>query len=150
MAPPRVLLERNVDMPLRDGTVSRAEIYRPDDGERHPTLLLRTPYDKTLFPLSWGVLDPTRMAEAGYAVVLQDVRGRFASAGEFYPYVHEADDGHDSIAWAAAQPWSGGRVGTYGASYMGQSQWLAAQTRPPALAAMATTTSPNDAHRDLI
>lgn len=150
MPPTRILLERNVEVPLRDGTVTRADVYRPDDGGRHPVLLQRTPYDKTLFLLSWMVLDPTRLAEAGYAVVLQDVRGRFASGGEFSPYVTEALDGHDSIAWAAAQPWSDGRVGTYGPSYMGQSQWLAAKTKPPALAAMATTTAPNDAHRDLI
>jgi putative CocE/NonD family hydrolase len=150
MPPTRIVLERNVEVPLRDGTALRADVYRPDDGERHPVLLQRTPYDKTLWALSWQVLDPTKMAEAGYAVVLQDVRGRFASGGEFSSYVNEADDGHDSVAWAAAQPWSSGRVGMYGASYMGQSQWLAAKTRPPALAALAATTAPNDAHRDLI
>lgn len=150
MPPTRVLLERNVDMPMRDGTRLRADVYRPDGGGRHPVLLQRTPYDKTLAALSWGALDPTKLAEAGYAVVLQDVRGRFASEGEFYPYVHEAADGRDSIAWAAGQPWSDGAVGTYGVSYMGQAQWLAAQTRPPALGAMATATSPNDAHAGLV
>ncbi len=150
MAPTRILLERNVDVPLRDGTVLRADVYRPEGGGRHPVLLQRTPYDKTLAALGWLTLDPTKLAEAGYAVVLQDVRGRFASEGEFRPYVNEADDGHDSIAWAAAQPWSDGRVGTYGISYTGQAQWLAAQTRPPALAAMATATSPNDGHEGLV
>jgi putative CocE/NonD family hydrolase len=146
----RVLLERNVDVPMRDGTLLRADVFRPDDGDAHPVLVQRTPYDKTFHPFIWPALDPTKAAEAGYAVVIQDVRGRWASAGEFYPYVNEAQDGHDTIQWAAAQPWSSGDVGTYGISYMGQSQWLAASTRPPALRAIATVTSPNDAQLDLI
>ena len=145
--PVRVLLERDVDVPMRDGTRLRADVYRPDDADAHPVLVQRTPYDKTFYPFTWGgSLDPTKMAAAGYAVVLQDVRGRWASEGEFYPYVNEAQDGHDTIAWAAAQPWSSGDVATYGISYMGQSQWLAASTKPSALRAMLTVTSPNDAH----
>ncbi|MCU0687525.1 MAG: CocE/NonD family hydrolase [Polyangiaceae bacterium] len=149
MPPTRILLERDVEVPMGDGTVLRADVYRPEGEGRWPVLLQRTPYDKTQHALSWGALDPTKLAAAGYAVVLQDVRGRFASGGEFSPYVHEAADGAESIAWAAAQPWSSGAVGTYGVSYMGQSQWLAAQRRPPALAAMVTATAPNDAHSDL-
>ena len=113
-------------------------------------LVQRTPYDKAFFPFTWVVLDPTKMAGAGYAVVICDVRGRFASEGEFYPYVNEARDGHDTIEWAAGQPWSDGNVGTYGVSYMGQSQWLAAATRPPSLRCIATATSPHDAHHDLV
>lgn len=145
----RVVLERDVDVPMRDGTLLRADVYRPDDAEAHPVLVQRTPYDKTFYPFTWGgSLDPTKMAAAGYAVVIQDVRGRWASEGEFYPYVNEAQDGHDTIGWAAAQPWSTGDVGSYGISYMAQSQWLAASTRPPALRTMLTVTSPNDAHRD--
>ena len=147
----RVVLERDVEVPMRDGTVLAADVYRPDDGEDHPVLVQRTPYDKTFYPFTWGgSLDPTKMAVSGYAVVIQDVRGRWGSEGEYYPYTNEADDGYDTIEWAAVQPWSNGDVGTYGISYMGLSQWLAASTRPPALRAMATVTSPNDAKLDLI
>ena len=148
--PSRIVIERDVDIPMSDGTVLRGDIYRPDDTAGHPVLVQRTPYDKTFFPFTWAVLDPTKMAVAGYAVVISDVRGRFASEGSFSPYVHEADDGHDTIEWAAGQPWSDGNIGTYGVSYMGQAQWLAASTRPPALRAIATVTSPNDAHNDLV
>ncbi len=140
----RVLLERDVPCTLRDGTVLMADVYRPDDGERYPVLLQRTPYDKTFHPFTWGCADPTKLASFGYAVVIQDCRGRFQSGGDYLPYANEADDGHDSIAWAASQPWSDGRVGMYGASYMGGTQWFAASTQPPALRAIAPTTSPND------
>ncbi len=72
----------------------------------------------------------------GYAVVIQDVRGRYASAGEFVPYQREGDDGFDTIEWAAAQSWSDGNVGTFGLSYPGAVQWLAAVENPPHLKAM--------------
>jgi len=146
----RILLERNVPCPLRDGTVLMADVYRPDDDQRHPVLVQRTPYDKMFYPFTWPAADPTKLAEAGYAVVIQDVRGRWASEGDYYPYRDEAQDGHDTIAWAAGQPWSSGDVGSYGISYMGQVQWLAASTGPPALRAMATVTAPGDANLNLI
>lgn len=144
-----VLVEKNVDVPLRDGTRLRADVYRPQDGERHPVLLQRTPYNKELWPITALTLDPVRAAAAGYAVVIQDVRGRWASeGGVFFPYVNERDDGHDSVAWCAAQPWSSGRVGCYGLSYMGGTSWLAALSRPPALGAISPTTAPNDFWRN--
>ncbi len=74
--------------------------------------------------------------ERGYAVVVQDVRGRYASDGEFRPYENEGRDGYDTIEWAARQPWSNGRVGTFGLSYPGAVQWLAAVESPPHLEAM--------------
>lgn len=141
----RVILERDVPCALRDGTVLMADVYRPDDDDRHPVLLQRTPYDKTFFPFTWAPLDPTKMAQAGYAVVIQDVRGRFASGGEFVgPYVAEPDDGYDAVEWAARMPWSDGSVGMYGISYMAATQWHAALSRPPALRAIAPITSYND------
>lgn len=140
----RVILERDVPCALRDGAVLMADVYRPDDDERHPVLLQRTPYDKTFFPFTWIVSDPTKLALAGYVVVIQDVRGRFTSAGDYRPYLDEADDGHDAVQWAAGLPWSNGIVGMYGGSYMAGVQWMAAWTRPPALRALASTTSPND------
>lgn len=141
----RVILERDVPCSLRDGTVLLADIWRPDDGERHPVLLQRTPYDKTFFPYAWAPLDPTKLALAGYVVAIQDVRGRFGSEGDFPgPYAAEAEDGRDAVQWAAALPWSNGAVGMYGISYMAACQWLAASTRPSELRAIVPVTSPND------
>jgi len=127
------LVEREVPVPMRDGVVLRADVMRPAAG-RLPTLVFRTPYGKHRAPDA----EPTfeRAVERGYAVVIQDVRGRHASEGEFEPYRNEGHDGFDTITWAAAQPWSNGEVGTFGLSYPGAVQWLAALESPPALKAM--------------
>jgi len=140
----RILLERDVPCTLPDGTVLMSDVYRRDDGERYPVLLQRTPYDKTFFPFSWMIADPTKLAQFGYTVVIQDVRGRFQSQGNYVPHAHEAQDGYDAVAWAASQPWSDGNVAMYGASYMGAAQWLAATKQPPALKAIAPATSSGD------
>ena len=130
-APVRV--DTAVAVPMRDGVVLRADVYRPAEGGRFPTLVYRTPYGRTETPP-----DPliTAAVRRGYAVVRQDVRGRYGSDGVFEPYRQEGRDGHDTIEWAARQPWSNGRVGTYGLSYPGAVQWLAAVERPPSLRAM--------------
>ena len=107
----RLIIDRDVPVEMRDGTVLRADVYRPDSHEQLPILLQRTPYDKNAPRISALLLNPIRAASAGYAVVVQDVRGRFASAGDFYTFRHEPDDGYDTIAWVAAQPWSTGRMG---------------------------------------
>lgn len=138
-----VIIERAVPCPMRDGTVLSSDVYRPEGAERHPVLLQRTPYDKGFTSFTWLNFDPVRMADAGYVVVIQDVRGRFASGGEFREmYAAETEDGADAVEWAAAQDWSNGHVGGYGTSYMGGAAWLAAVARPPALRAIATATSP--------
>lgn len=130
--------DRDLQAVMRDGTVLRADVYRPDGPGRFPVLLCRTPYDKGgEKQLEIG----PEMAERGYVVVLQDVRGRYASDGEFQPGFYSADhrdseDGYDTVAWAAALPWSDGRVGTFGNSYDGWTQWELAHTRPPNLVAM--------------
>ncbi len=126
--------ERDVAVPMRDGVVLRADVYRPLRGERFPVLVYRTPYGK-----AEAVTEYTTARHAvarGYAVVVQDVRGRYASAGTFDPYRQEGRDGYDTIEWAAAQPWSNGAVGTFGLSYPGAVQWLAAVESPPHLRAM--------------
>ena len=91
-------------------------------------------------------LDLFRALRAGYAVVAQDVRGRFASEGTFDAYLQEPADGADTIAWIAGQPWSDGAVGTFGKSYLGATQWLLAPQQPPALRAMAPSMTPSDAY----
>lgn len=129
-------VERDVPVPMRDGTVLRADVYRPLEGGDHPVLLQRTPYDKT-FAQNFVYQHPIWYARHGYVVVIQDVRGRYASSGDFYPGRHEATDGADTIAWAAGLPGTNGRVGTYGFSYPGMVQLLAAAEGPPELACAA-------------
>ena len=126
--------EIDVPVPMRDGVVLRADLIRPAGSQGFPTLVYRTPYGKTEAQRDYTTFQ-TAVAR-GYAVVIQDVRGRYASAGEFRPYQDEGRDGYDTIEWAAAQPWSNGAVGTFGLSYPGAVQWLAAVENPPHLKAM--------------
>ena len=133
-----VLREANVQATMRDGTVLRADVYRPDAPGKFPVLLQRTPYDKSL---ETSAEITHRLAECGYVSVIQDVRGRFASDGEFRPGFYssdhsDAEDGYDAVEWAAKLPWSTGKVGTVGNSYCGWTQWELAHTRPPHLVAM--------------
>lgn len=141
-----VAFDFNVAAQMRDGVVLRANVYRPATHGRWPTLLARTPYGKDLpGAVSW--LDPVRAARAGFLVVIQDTRGRFASDGEWDPFRFEGDDGYDTVEWAARLPGSNGRVGMFGLSYWGNTQWLAAIAQPPSLFAIApgmTWSEPND------
>lgn len=129
-----IRLETNVPAKMRDGTVLRADILRPDTNGRFPAILYRTPYGKDAV---WreGEL-PTRLARAGYVAIVQDVRGRYASDGDFDPYRQELTDGYDSVEWAAGLPYSDGNVGMAGLSYPGAVQWLAAGESPPHLKAI--------------
>ncbi|MGZ4731873.1 MAG: CocE/NonD family hydrolase, partial [Terriglobales bacterium] len=106
----------------------------PSGGGAFPVLVYRTPYGKE--PALGEYTTFRHAVEHGYAVVVQDVRGRYASDGEFRPYENEGRDGYDTIEWAALQPWSNGAVGTFGLSYPGAVQWLAAVENPPHLKAM--------------
>jgi len=124
----------DVPVPMRDGVVLRAEVRTPPGGGPFPVLVYRTPYGKDDALREYTTFQ--HALERGYAVVVQDVRGRYASAGEFAPYQNEGRDGYDTIEWAASQPWSNGRVGTFGLSYPGAVQWLAAVENPPHLKAM--------------
>ena len=126
--------EHDVAVPMRDGVVLRADVWRPQGSGPFPVLLYRTPYGKSAAQSDYTTFG--KAVERGYAVVMQDVRGRFASAGEFEPYRNEGRDGYDTIEWAARQPWSNGAVGTFGLSYPGAVQWLAAVEGPPHLKAM--------------
>src|SRR5271167_512961 len=128
------VLERNVPVRMRDRVVLRADVLRPAQGGKHPVLVYRTPYGKEAAQQEYTTFK--HAAERGYAVVIQDVRGRYHSDGDFRPYENEGRDGYDTIEWAAAQPWSNGNVGTFGLSYPGAVQWLAAVQGPPHLKAM--------------
>ena len=133
--------EVNVAASMRDGIVLRADVYHPPQDGRYPVLLCRTPYDKT----REGYVEAgQRMAERGYTVVVQDVRGRHASEGEFRPGLYsaehdDAEDGYDAVEWAAQLPSSTGAVGTFGGSYDGWTQWELAHARPPHLKAMISS-----------
>lgn len=139
-----VKIDINVPATMRDGTVLRADVYRPDNDERHPTLVSRIPYDKSNPGIGFQ-LNPIRMARNGYAVVIQDCRGTMASEGKFIP-LKEAGDGYDTVEWAAVQPWSNGKVGMYGPSYLGMTQWYAAIKQPPHLVAMFPLMAYGDMH----
>lgn len=139
-----VKIDCNVEIPMRDGTILRADVYRPDDAMSHPVLLARLPYSKDLSPISLSLLSPIRAAKRDYVVVIQDTRGRFKSEGQFSLFHGEAEDGADTIAWCASQPWSNGQVGMYGASYFGATQWLAATAQPPALKVIVPTITSSD------
>lgn len=132
-----VVVEHNVPAAMRDGTVLRADVYRPAGGKKYPVLLQRTPYDKSFLPWATLTLDPIKAARSGYVVVIQDVRGRWESEGaKFCPYRDEFVDGYDTVEWAALLPYSNGNVGMYGYSYYGMTQWQAASTQPPHLKAI--------------
>src|ERR1043166_7149316 len=98
-----MLIERDVAVPMRDGTILRADVYRPDDDRRLPAIVTRTPYDKNRPMVPLGAMEPERAVESGFVLVCQDTRGRHASGGEFVPFVYERDDGYDTIEWAANQ-----------------------------------------------
>ncbi len=138
-----VVVQHDVPMKTRDGVTLYADIYRPDSPEKFPVILMRTPYDKNV---GWAVSPAYQMVRRGYVVVIQDVRGRYTSEGEWYPFRHEEADGYDTVEWAAALPYSNGKVGMIGASYVGATQMLAAIAQPPHLTAIAPNMTASNYH----
>jgi putative CocE/NonD family hydrolase len=136
---PEVTVERDVMVTARDGVRLATDVYRPArDGaparDRLPVLLQRTPYGKHTGRFSEVA---AYFARHGYVVAVQDMRGRYASEGEFFKYHRfDAPDGYDTVEWLAAQPWSNGRVGMWGTSYGAHTQADAAKLNPPSLATM--------------
>ncbi|WP_040699013.1 CocE/NonD family hydrolase [Nocardia vinacea] len=138
----------NVLVPMRDGTKLATNIWLPESDGPLPVLLTRTSYDKDEFVTYTG---PTpnifKLVQRGYAVVVQDCRGTFASEGTFIPFMGEAEDGVDTIQWLLDQEWCDGNIGTFGGSYLGMVQWRTAATGVPGLKAMAPTVSSGDLYR---
>ena len=136
---PAVKVERNVAVPMRDGVILRADVFRPSGDGPYPVLVMRTPYGKKGRKFD-------RHVKAGYIVVSQDARGRFSSDGKWESFVrfetHDAVDGYDTVEWAAKLPGSNGKVGAFGSSYNGFLQWRLAALRPPSLVCMAAQTIP--------
>jgi len=138
-----VVVERNVAMKTRDGVTLYADIYRPAGDGSYPVLLQRTPYNKD------GAETFGREAAArGYMVVVQDVRGRYTSEGEWYPFKHEMNDGYDAVEWAASLPHSDGKVGMFGGSYVGATQMLTAIGHPPHLAGICPVVTASNYHEN--
>jgi uncharacterized protein len=126
-----IQLDSHVAIPMRDGVKLYADVYRPVKEGKHPVLVIRTPYGVQRDGVHEGAI---RFAQRGYVVVNQDVRGRYESEGQWYPFRDDGNDGYDTIQWASRQPWSNGKVGTQGGSYLGHVQWAAASRNPPNLA----------------
>jgi hypothetical protein len=138
-----MVFERNVTMKTSDGVTLKADIYRPAGEGTFPVLLQRTPYNKD------NAADFARHAVArGFMVVVQDVRGRYTSEGEWYTFKHEIDDGYDTVEWAAALPHSNGKVGMFGGSYVGATQMLAAISHPPHLAGICPVVTASNYHEN--
>lgn len=141
-----VKVEYGAPAKMRDGVTLRADIYRPSVGGKYPVLLKRTPYNKSG---SGSEIEFARKAASrGYVVIMQDVRGRYTSDGDWYPFVHEANDGYDTVEWAAALPYSDGRVGMWSGSYVGATQMLAAIAHPPHLAGICPVVTASNYHEN--
>jgi putative CocE/NonD family hydrolase len=151
--PPRppsndIRIENRVPIPMRDGVVLYADVYRPTREGKYPVLVSRTPYSTERFPSAYTA--PVFFARRGYAFVYQDVRGRHESEGEWEPFRNDQRDGYDTVEWAARQSWSNGKVGMQGASYLGLVQWQAAMTAPPHLVVMFPNLAPTSIYHDLV
>ncbi len=143
ISPAQISVEYGVAMKTRDGVTLRADIYHPSAPGRYPTLLQRTPYNKDN-----AAAFARKAAARGYLVVVQDVRGRYTSEGEWYTFKHESEDGYDAVEWAAALPSSNGKVGMFGGSYVGATQMLAAIAHPPHLAGIAPWVTASNYHEN--
>jgi len=138
-----IVIEKNVAMKTRDGVTLRADVYSPTGDGPFPVLLVRTPYNKDGF----ATFGP-KGVHHGFMVVAQDVRGRYQSEGEWYPFKHETDDGYDAVEWAAALPHSNGKVGMFSGSYVGATQMLAAIGHPPHLAGICPIVTASNYHEN--
>jgi putative CocE/NonD family hydrolase len=146
-APRACSVTKQEDVParMRDGTILRADVYRPKITERVPVILMRTQYGKAeaqVLPSRYQ--PPDWFASHCYLVVVQDIRGQGKSDGTFSEFTYDQDDGYDSVEWAAALPGSNGKVGMYGSSYVGATQWLAAVTAPPHLVTIVPANTASD------
>jgi uncharacterized protein len=144
MAQPGTIKQLHISVPMRDGVLLSANVYRPGIGGTFGTVLIRTPYGKGADISA----NHQAFVDHGYAVVVQDVRGRYESQGVFRPVVQEGADGDDTLNWIAKQPWSNGKVAMTGGSYLGMAQWQAALENNRHLKAIFVWTSGDDDYRD--
>lgn len=138
-----IIIQHDVPMKTRDGVTLYGDIYRPNSSDKYPVILMRTPYDKSV---NWAVMPAFKIVARGYVFIIQDVRGRYTSEGEWYPFRHEEADGYDAIEWASSLPYSNGKIGMMGGSYVGATQMLAAIGAPPHLAGIAPEITGSNYH----
>lgn len=143
-----ILLDNRVPIPMRDGVSLYADVYRPVGNERYPVIVSRTPYSTERFPSAYDA--GVYFSRRGYVYVFQDVRGRHESDGRWEPFLDDERDGYDTVEWAARQPWSNGKVGMQGGSYLGQNQWRAAQAAPPSLVTIFPSVASTSIYHDWI
>jgi predicted acyl esterase len=124
--------------PLRDGVQLVSDLWMPTEEGQYPVIMIRTPYGRSTPQMNYTGMGEY-FARQGYVFMVQDVRGKGDSLGDFGFLFQEGQDGYDSIEWAANQSWSNGRVGMMGYDYMGTDQWLAAREKPPHLVCIAPT-----------
>ncbi len=128
-----IRIERHQAVPMRDGVTLYCDAYLPNPPGKYPTIIVRTPYGVQRDGAHEALV---KFAQNGYATLMMDTRGRYESEGKWDPFRSEAQDGYDTVEWAAAQPWSNGKVGLQGGSYLGHVQWAAASQQPPHLVAI--------------
>lgn len=145
--PYSVCPKQTLSMQTRDGVRLDADVYYPESAESFPVLLMRQPYGRAIAS-TVVYAHPSWYAAQGYIVVIQDVRGRGSSAGEFDLFANEINDGEDAVNWAAALPQSTGEVGMYGFSYQGMTQLYAAANRPAALKTLCPSMVAYDLYHD--
>ena len=143
-----IVMENLVPVPMRDGVKLYADIYRPAKPGKYPVLVSRTPYSTERYPAAYS--DAVFFARRGYAFVYQDVRGRHESEGKWEPFRDDIEDGYDTIEWAARQPWSNGKVGMQGGSYLGHVQWRAAMASPPHLVTIVPKVAATSLYHDWV
>jgi putative CocE/NonD family hydrolase len=143
-----IRLDNLVPIRMRDGATLYADVYRPAKEGHYPVLVSRTPYSTERYPTAYQI--PVFFAQRGYVFVYQDVRGRHESEGKWDPFRQEQEDGYDTIEWAAGQPWSNGKVGMQGCSYLGHVQWQAAVKAPPHLVTIFPCLAPTSIYHDTV
>jgi len=141
----QIRVERYLATPMRDGVKLYSDLYRPSRESKFPVLIVRTPYGVQRDGMHESVI---KFAQHGYAVLVQDVRGRYESEGKWEPFRSEANDGYDTIEWAAKQSWSNGKVGMQGGSYLGHVQWRAATLSPPSLVTIFPAVASTDIYKN--
>ncbi|HYO80859.1 MAG TPA: CocE/NonD family hydrolase [Bryobacteraceae bacterium] len=140
-----IRIHRYLPATMRDGVKLYGDLYRPARAGKFPVIIVRTPYGVQRDAMHEPMI---KFAQHGYAAYIQDVRGRYESEGKWEPFRTEAEDGHDTIEWAAKQPWSNGKVAMQGGSYLGHVQWRAATQTPPSLVTIFPAVASTDIYKN--
>lgn len=141
-----VRIERSVVIKTSDGVLLVSDIYHPEEAGPTPTILVRIPYTKTFTNTLFATMVGRMWAERGYTVMIQGTRGRYESTGHYDPLRHERQDGIETLHWIAGQPWFDGRLGMWGGSYFGYTQWVLSDQANPGPSALMIQIASTDFH----